>query len=175
MKEENVKIYDENGVYQNKMMRKKDAKEGNFFHKAIHLWIMVGDKVLIQQRSENKKIFPNKWDISVAGHIVENDSSLTTVVKELHEELGIEEKKENIEYLYCLRRTSENKGNIFFDTYLLRLPQSFNLSIIKLEELEVKDIKLVDISYLENVANNLDDTFAPRAMECKMFLEYIQK
>ena len=166
MKDELVKIYDENGVYLNEMVCKKIAKHNNLFHKAIHLWIMVGDKILIQQRNENKKIFPGKWDISVAGHIVGNDTSVDTVVKEVKEELGLEIKKMDFEFLYTLRRTGETKGNMFFDTYVLKLSDNFDMTSITLEESEVQDVKLVELGYFEN----LIDEFAPREMECSMFL-----
>ncbi len=173
MKEEKVRIYDENGIYLNKKMDKKEAKIKNLYHKAIHLWIMIGDKILIQQRSELKKVFPNKWDLSVAGHISEDDSSLETVIKELYEELNIKIDSNLIEYLYSLRRTGQNGKNMFFDTYLLRLPANYDLSQIKVEKSEVKAFKLVNKSYLDKVINNKDNSFASRQMECKMFIDYI--
>jgi len=60
MNDEIVKIYNEDGVYLNQMISKKEAKQKNSFHKAVHVWIMIENKILIQQRSETKKIFPDK-------------------------------------------------------------------------------------------------------------------
>lgn len=170
MKDEIVDIYDENGLFLNIKMNKKEAKEKNLFHKAVHIWILVGDKILIQQRSSLKKIFPNLWDISVAGHVKSGDNSLNTAVREITEELGIMCDKKDLEYLYCLRRTGKEKGNIFFDTYLLKLDDSFDIKTIILEKEEVRDVKLVDRSYLEEVVKGQDLTFAPRQNECLMFL-----
>lgn len=161
-------------IYLNKMIDKKEAKAGNLFHKAVHLWVMVGDQILIQQRSENKKIYPNMWDISVAGHIAENDSCFSTLVNEAKEELNIDIENYNIEYLYCLRRTGEIKGNMFFDTFVVFLPIDFDLKTIKLEKSEVKDVKLVNKLYLEDVINDKIEDFAPRKMECTMFNEYLK-
>lgn len=52
MNDEIVKIYNEDGVYLNQMISKKEAKQKNLFHKAVHVWIMIENKILIQQRSE---------------------------------------------------------------------------------------------------------------------------
>ncbi len=114
------------------------------------------------------------WDISVAGHIAENDSCFSTLVNEAKEELNIDIENYNIEYLYCLRRTGEIKGNMFFDTFVVFLPIDFDLKTIKLEKSEVKDVKLVNKLYLEDVINDKIEDFAPRKMECTMFNEYLK-
>ena len=123
---------------------------------------------------KQKKYFQINWDISVAGHLIENESSLNTVIREVKEELNIDLDKNQIEFLYSLRRTGETAGNIFFDTYLVKLPSNFDLSLIKLQSNEVKNIKMVNIDYLKKVVTEEDITFAPRKYECKMLIDYFK-
>ncbi|HMI04706.1 MAG TPA: NUDIX domain-containing protein [Pedobacter sp.] len=64
-------------------------------HKAVHLLLYsrndVNDPVFILQvRSFTKFEYPGHLDMSVGGHVIGNESSHTTVLKEMEEELGIQ-------------------------------------------------------------------------------------
>jgi len=61
------------------------------------LWITNGKGVLLQLRATQKKSFPNKWDISVAGHVDASESPLQAFQREYQEELGINWGLENLE------------------------------------------------------------------------------
>ena len=56
-------------------------------------------KALFQQRSSNKDLYPNMWDISVGGHIMSRESDSEAVKRELKEELGINPDGYNIEFI----------------------------------------------------------------------------
>jgi len=47
---------------------------------------------------KQKKYFQINWDISVAGHLIENESSLNTVIREVKEELNIDLDKNQIDF-----------------------------------------------------------------------------
>jgi len=53
----------------------------------------------LQLRAKNKKLFPNKWDVSVGGHISAGEEPLTTAVRETKEELGLEISREDLVFV----------------------------------------------------------------------------
>jgi isopentenyldiphosphate isomerase len=57
-----------------------------------NIFVMVkdsGGKILIQQRSSTKDLYPDCWDLSVGGHVKYGDTYEQTAIKELAEELGL--------------------------------------------------------------------------------------
>jgi isopentenyldiphosphate isomerase len=112
-------------------------KDGDW-HKAVHIWI-TNDKgqLLMQKRSPNKDSHPNEWDISCAGHVVAGETSASTAVKELSEELGLTASENDFEFLFQLKNQSiTNNGsflnNEFDDVYIIKLD---SLDIAKLNSI----------------------------------------
>jgi isopentenyldiphosphate isomerase len=71
------------------VMEKWEAHEKEQWHKNAHIWVTDGKNVLVQLRSPQKRIFPNKWDISAAGHFGLGDTPLECAKREWEEELGL--------------------------------------------------------------------------------------
>lgn len=80
---------------------KTAAHKLGIWHSSIHLIIINKEKTkaLFQQRSSNKDLYPNMWDISVGGHIMSRESDSEAVKRELKEELGINPDGYNIEFI----------------------------------------------------------------------------
>lgn len=86
--EEMIDIFDED---MNKIgeMEKVEAHDKHQWHKNAHIWVTDGKNVLIQKRTAGKRIFPNRWDISAAGHFCVGDTPFECAVREWVEELGL--------------------------------------------------------------------------------------
>lgn len=57
------------------------------------IYVLVKDeqnRVLLQQRSETKDLYPGCWDLSVGGHVNFGDTYPATAAREVEEELGLE-------------------------------------------------------------------------------------
>jgi isopentenyldiphosphate isomerase len=57
--------------------------------------ILVSDKagnLLVQKRSKNKDIYPEMWEIGVAGTVASGENYETAASRELKEEVGLKEK-----------------------------------------------------------------------------------
>ena len=89
-KEELLKVLDENGNYTGKMEKRSIIHRDNLFHNEVALWIIDKERnsVLLQRRSPNKKLNPNKLGLC-AGHVVENETIEEALRKEASEEIGI--------------------------------------------------------------------------------------
>lgn len=65
------------------------AKE--LLHRIALVAIINSDnRILIQHRSANKKLFPNAWDISIAAHVLAGEDSVMTAMRETNEEIGFQ-------------------------------------------------------------------------------------
>ncbi len=59
-------------------------------HRAAHVLVFNrAGQLLLQKRSPDKDIQPDKWDTSVGGHLDPGESYLEAAVREMHEELGL--------------------------------------------------------------------------------------
>lgn len=123
------------------------AHEKGLWHKAIHVWILNDkNEILLQYRCTEKKLYPNTWDCSFAGHIGEGESSVQAVLREGKEELGIDVDLEKLEYILTNRekvKYEQIQSNEFVDIYILR--QNINLDGIIFQKEEVSDAKYVPL------------------------------
>lgn len=89
--DELIDIVDQDGNLTGKSIMKFEAHRLGLWHACINVWLYTEKgEVLIQKRVEDKDTFPNKWDVSVAGHIGAGESAIHSAQRELVEELGVE-------------------------------------------------------------------------------------
>lgn len=61
----------------------------NLLHRASHIIVKYKNTVFLQLRCKSKQQFPNKWDVSCAGHVISGESYYSCATRELKEELGL--------------------------------------------------------------------------------------
>ena len=139
--DERVDILTEKGVHTGRSCMKSEAHRKGYWHPCIHIWVYNSERsVLIQQRSSTKDTFPSKWDVSVAGHVGENEDPRMAAQRELHEEVGITCQRNELESVdYFASEFFHSNGIIdreYHFVYLIR-----------------KEIALEDLSYQEEEVN----------------------
>ena len=88
--DELVDILDKKGHYTGKSVLKSEAHKKGLFHPTVHIWCYSETgKILLQQRGANKKTFPLKWDVSVAGHMASGETPEVSALREVQEEIGV--------------------------------------------------------------------------------------
>ena len=100
----------------------------------------------MQYRCAEKKLYPNTWDCSFAGHIGTGESSTQAVLREGKEELGIDVNLENLEYVLTNREKTKYEriqSNEFVDIYILK--QDIDVNEMKFQKEEVSDAKYVSL------------------------------
>ena len=135
-----------------------------FYRLSIHIWIMnEKNEILIQQRSSNRKMFPNMW-ANTGGACISGETSIKTVIRELKEELNIDVNKEHLEFIATYKREKD-----YVDVWLLK--ENINTKDIKFIDGEVQDVKWVSI---DEWVNMLKEGIAIK-LSTDYFLNYVNK
>ena len=84
-----VDLYDENRVPLGKTAERYGKKQTGEYRTVVHVCIFDGQgRLLIQQRSAQKRICPNQWDVSAAGGVDAGETPREAAEREAREELG---------------------------------------------------------------------------------------
>lgn len=132
---------------------RKEAHEKGLWHQTFHLWIISsqGNKelILFQKRDSLKKDFPNKFDITSAGHLLAGESERDGI-REVEEEIGISLSFDDL-YSIGIIKEQITLGKSFFDnefchTYFYK--SNLPLADYNLQEEEVAGIIAFEIEQL---------------------------
>ena len=86
----NIKIIDENGIDVGCLRRDLAVKYGLRHQIAsVLIYSDTDHTVLLQRRNEKKTSCPGMWDKSAGGHVDAHEDSISAVIRETKEELGI--------------------------------------------------------------------------------------
>ena len=78
-------IYNSERIPQNRTsMRGIPLKSGEY-HLAVHICIFYRDKMLIQQRTNDKDTDASKWDLTAAGCVLAEETSAKAAEREIYE------------------------------------------------------------------------------------------
>ena len=145
---EMLDIVDEDGVPTGRTVDREAAHRDGILHRTSHVWIVrLGPngraQVLVQKRAADKDSFPGCWDISSAGHIPAGDDWMTSALRELREELGVEAKPEDLQWLgtHRVEHDGDFHGKPFHNrqvsaVFVLRLDKPANEFQIQTSEIE---------------------------------------
>ena len=91
MSSEIFDIVDENDNVIGQAPRSECHGNPSLIHRVAHVMVFnSAGQLLLQKRAENKDIQPGKWDTSVGGHLDPGEEYRLAAVREMSEELGIE-------------------------------------------------------------------------------------
>ena len=160
-------ILDEDGLLTGRTATRKETHEKGLWHRAVLVAVVdSSNKILIQQRSENKDKYPGKWDISVAGHVSSGYYSVESAYIEVMEEIGHQipasVKVADFRYITSFRDSRKVNDNFienqFYDLFVLYL--DVNSSELDIQLSEVQKIEFV--SPFKIVEMNNDKLMHPR-------------
>ena len=113
----------------------------------VHIWVVSPDgKILIQRRSDTKKLMPGEW-AATGGAAISGEDSFTAAQRELFEELGIMSDKTTLKKALRLKRR-----NSLLDIWFIK--SDVDTSKLKLQESEVAEAKWVTAAELKEMVKN---------------------
>ncbi len=165
-------VLDENGEKTGKVKLRQAVHRDGDWHRSVDIFVVNGDKVLLQKRCKTKDSYPDMWDLSCGGHIAAGESSLETAVGELGEELGLRVKGSDLEFIESFKSSARPAvdfiNNSFNDMYILRT--NAELDEMKFQEEEISALKYVPIAeFYEMVSRGAEDLVPHRQMYGKFF------
>jgi len=115
-------VLNPSGVPTGVFKARADVHRDGDLHRTLHLWLVSGDRVLMQRRAEGKDIEPGKIDVAVGGHFRAGETFLEAL-READEELGLRVQPGELTYLGTFRATRHYPGvtdDELQESYLLR-------------------------------------------------------
>jgi len=145
MPDELIDIFDENNQPTGKRLMKNFAHEQGLWHRAAHIWIYnAKGEILLQLRQKDKAFYPDRWDVSVAGHVRAGEEPLVSSLRELGEELGLKARKNDLEFIGVRKVAMKFRKIInceFYYVYLLRFAGS--MKKLRIQEEELQEIRFL--------------------------------
>ncbi|MDD4937667.1 MAG: NUDIX domain-containing protein [Candidatus Shapirobacteria bacterium] len=144
-----IKVLDENGQETGQILDKEIIHQKGLWHREVAVWIFNSKgEILVQRRAASKKMNPNQIGLC-AGHVPENEDSITAMIREISEELGIEVNQKSLNFLITEKkeRSFPNSliNRIFNKVYYLKIDKE--ITDFKIQEEELSEIFW--INYLE--------------------------
>ncbi|MDD5731476.1 MAG: NUDIX domain-containing protein [Patescibacteria group bacterium] len=163
MPDEIIDIVDENNNLTGEKASRNEAHLNGLWHRIINICIYNSrGEILLQLRSKDKMIYPDMWDISVAGHIGAGEEPIAAALRETGEETGLGTKEEDLHF-YKIRPEEYRKGDVnmkeFLYIYLLKYDG--DISNLKIQKEELQKIEFVPIDKIEEELKSGSIKFAP--------------
>ncbi|MGL1901935.1 MAG: NUDIX domain-containing protein [Fibrobacterales bacterium] len=173
--DEQLRIYTETGDPTDQFKSRRDAHRDGDWHATVHVWIVnPSGELLFQKRSPTAEIYPGLWDLSAAGHVVDNDTLTVSAVREVSEEIGLEITESALLYLFTVQ-TSLQTQTLFEQVfqYVYLVENDTTLESFALQAEEVTEVIWHPYSILEELIEG-DANFVPRRDEYQKLNSYLQ-
>ena len=151
--DELIDILDANGNLTYRTAMKSKAHKNGWYHQTVHVWFYTLDgKILLQQRSKNKDVFPLLWDVSVAGHIGAGENIKISAVREIEEEIGLSIQPVALQKIGIYKSEHKHSDTLidceYHHTFIAEL--KIPLHALQKQESEVESLKLISIDQFKN-------------------------
>ena len=123
--EELIDVLDENGNKTGEIVTRTQIHKEGLWHKIVVIAIIDKEgRLLMQQRAKDKTKNPLKWDVSSAGHVSSNQTSIESAIRETQEELGIEVNEKELQYILTYKDNvkidEDYIDNQIYDCYIVK-------------------------------------------------------
>ena len=132
-----VDLYDEDRVPLGKTAERYGKKGPGEYRMVVHVCLFGMDgRLLIQRRTEQKHIWPGRWDVSIGGGVDAGETSRQGAEREFREELGYP-----LDLTGIRPSMTVNFGGGFDDYYIVK--RDIDISELHLQEEEVAEVRWV--------------------------------
>ncbi len=138
-------------------LRREVHRDGDW-HRAIEVFLVNKQReVLLQKRCATKDSWPNFWDFSCGGHVMAGDDVMSTVFRELEEELDFHLQPRDI-LIYVgtdqssVRTAPDFINNSFNEVFIILADRQ--LKDFTFQKSEISDLKYVPLEELRHMVQD---------------------
>jgi isopentenyldiphosphate isomerase len=147
-----IDVLDADGRFIGVTKSKVEVHRDGDWHRAAHVWIVSGTRVLLQRRAYVKENYPGIWDVSAAGHLSAGETSVDAAVRETFEELGLRIDREELQPIgttreSCLLNDGTYVDHELHDIFIVR--REVDLAALVLDPAEVAEVMWAPEEYAE--------------------------
>lgn len=145
---------------------RKEVEEKGALYRVSGMFVFIGGKVLIEKRSENKKIRPGNYSI-IEETLKSGETYEAAALRGTKEETGLEVNNLKEIGRKIIRDAEYN------DNFIIRVFMSYGEGEIKMQKEEVEEIKLLNKNQLKELINSTENK-SPALTESIEFLKGIR-
>ena len=143
-----VDLYDENRIPLGRTAERHAPKEPGEYRLVVHVCAFDSrGRLLIQRRTEEKRVWPGRWDVSVGGGVDAGETSRQAAEREFLEELGYPLD------LGDLRQSVTVNFDGGFDDFFI-IQKDLDLSALVLQKEEVAEVRYVTEDEVEAMVDS---------------------
>lgn len=110
---------------------------------AVFAVFIENNQVLLQKR-QNTGYADGMYDFAASGHVEENESMISALIREIKEELGVNVRKENVEFGTFIHK--KDQSVIYYNAYFLVNGDNYDFKINEPEKCsELKWFYILDL------------------------------
>lgn len=134
----------------------KDVYQRGLLHRIVMVLVINDDgELLLQKRGPNVATHPNRWDVSAAGHVDEDEGYLDAAKREMKEEIGLEGVELiELDYFHAKDTYEGLILNRYKKLYKVIVPKKTKF---KINKDEVKEVKWFKPQKIKDLINNHPD------------------
>lgn len=177
--EEYLDVLDAKGEKTGVSKSYEEVHRTGLLHGTVHVWFLNSKgQLLLQKRSKNKTAYPNRWDISAAGHISAGQTSVEAAQRETEEELGLNLPNDAFRFLFSVEEhIILNNGtyvnNEFQDVYLVH--SDVSITELRFPEDEVEEMRWVNVAEFKQWISEGRKDIVPHSEEYSRLFKYIKQ
>lgn len=158
-----VDLYDENRIPLGKTALRYSRREKGTYRLIVHICIFDRrGRLLIQRRAKEKRLWPDRWDVSAAGGVSAGETTRTAAAREVGEELGL-----SLDLTGVRPVCTVNFATGFDDYFVVR--RDIDLTSLRLQEEEVSDVRWASRQEVLAMVRRGEFITYPQSFLCYLF------
>jgi isopentenyl-diphosphate delta-isomerase len=155
---ERIQIVDENDQPIGASTRQEAWANGSYYRLVQIILRDEKGNFLLQKRSAEKPLYPNRWTNAASGHVDEGETYETSAPRELQEEIGISAPLQYIGKILIQLKEDGKTINQFNGVFAAQIPHDTEFH---LDPEEVSEVRWFTLQELEEMIARSPEDFTP--------------
>jgi len=127
----------------------------SLIHRAVHGAVFHPDgRILLQKRSQTKRVQPGRWDMSVGGHLISGEDWSDALLRETEEELGVKVPFSSFRFRFEIQERNDFESENI-RVYSLICPGPFHFQTEEIDEIRFFDLRELADRIIRHEAEDL--------------------